>query len=573
MKLMEKVSVNYRSALHYECGECNTHMFEDATSAFGMYMLPVRVCPKARDDLSEDIHSLPDEFKPNHHIFYGERIFNVKDPLPKWKTVLQGEVVEGPEHRTEYEPRTRRHGWDPRTGQYTRDVVNLSPPRAPELGNYIFTTQDPTQTHVAKISPEKVQERVRAKYTISREPYVPPSKTAYDVIIIGGGHNGLTSAAYLARKGLKVLVLERRHLVGGAAVTEEIVPGFKFSRASYLAGLFRPSIISDLELPKYGFKYLPRDPSSFTPTKILGKYLMLGSDETKNARSIAQFSVKDAAAFKQYEDFLGTVRDIVSPLLDSSPPNPFQGRFHERWHAVKTIAKVSQLAWKHSDALVPFYELFTAPASYILDRYFESEILKTTLATDAVIGSLLSPREMGSGYVLLHHVMGEAAGKKGAWAYVEGGMGSLSNALAQAAAVKGAEIVCNAVVQNITFDSETKAVTGVRMRDGTELKANTVLSNAGPYHTFLELLPGLSRDANNPNTSRDANNPNTSRDANNPAEQSPLPYAFTHHIRYLDYSSCGAFKINCATRELPNYTCCPSSPDGRPGPQHVVSPY
>jgi phytoene dehydrogenase-like protein len=201
--------------------------------------------------------------------------------------------------------------------------------------------------------------------------------------------------------------------------------------------------------------------------------------------------------------------------------------------------------------LVPFYELLTAPASYVLDRWFESEMLKTTLATDAVVGSLLSPREAGSAYILLHHVMGEAAGQEGVWAYVEGGMGSVSNAIAAAATAAGAHIHCNAPVKRITYagSGDDQRATGVEMADGTLLHADTVLSNANPYHTFLELLPGLSRDGNNA------------------AEESPLPREFVHHIRFLDYS-CGAFKINCAISELPNFTCCPSPLDGSAGPQH-----
>ncbi|KAK3255004.1 hypothetical protein CYMTET_35801, partial [Cymbomonas tetramitiformis] len=260
-----------------------------------------------------------------------------------------------------------------------------------------------------------------------------------DVIIIGGGHNGLVSAAYLARRGLDVCVLERRHLVGGAAVTEEMVPGFKFSRASYLAGLLRPQIIEDLQLAKYGFKYLPRDPSSFTPTHtdgpLGGKYLMLGSDGQKNWESIAQFSRKDADAYEKYEEFLGQVREVVTPLLDGPPPNPFEGGYHEKMATMRQASKLLSAAFRNRQVLVPFYELLTAPASHILDRWFESEILKATLATDAVIGAMAAPSQAGSAYVLLHHVMGEAAGKKGVWAYVEGGMGSISNAIAQSAQV------------------------------------------------------------------------------------------------------------------------------------------
>ena len=275
--------------------------------------------------------------------------------------------------------------------------------------------------------------------------YNPPRETHRDVIIIGGGHNGLVTAAYLAKKGLDVLVLERRHLVGGAAVTEEIIPGFKFSRASYLAGLLRPQIIDDLELPKYGFKYLPRNPSSFTPTKLdsiyKGKYLILGDNAEENRKSIAQFSKRDADAYPKYEEFLGKIRDIMQPLLDNAPPDLTEGKLKEKMRTLSTIRELIKVGYGHREVLVPFYELLTGPAEQILDRWFESDILKTTLATDAVIGALIGPKQNGSAYVLLHHVMGEAAGKKGVWAYVEGGMGALSNAIADSARSHGKYLV------------------------------------------------------------------------------------------------------------------------------------
>jgi len=197
------------------------------------------------------------------------------------------------------------------------------------------------------------------------------------VVIIGGGHNGLVSAAYLAKYGLDVLILERRHLVGGAAVTEEIFPGFKFSRASYLAGLLRPQIIEELSLEKYGFKYLPRDPSSFTPT-MGDKSLMLGADDDANWHSVAQFSVQDADNLPKYEAFLNQVRDVIEPLLDGAPPNPFEGKIRERMRMLSQLQKLVKVGAKNRDVLVPFYELFTAPASFILDRWFDSEILKVS---------------------------------------------------------------------------------------------------------------------------------------------------------------------------------------------------
>lgn len=323
-------------------------------------------------------------------------------------------------------------------------------------------------------------------------PFITPKKTNYDIIIVGGGHNGLVAAAYLAKSGLSVLVLERRDQVGGAAVTEEVFPGYKFSRASYLAGLLRPSIIEDLNLRKYGFKYIPRDPSSFTPTlkssQYKGKYLILGSDDKANQRSIAQFSTADAEAYLQYELFLGQVRDILQPILDSPPPNLFEGGIFQKLELLKTIEKMVRVGIKNREVLVPFYELFVGPANTILNRWFESDILKTTLATDAVIGAMTSPSQNGSAYVLLHHVMGEADGRKGVWAYVEGGMGAVSDALASSAKEFGAHIHTNAVVDEILIDDITGSVTGVRMNNGSVLNAKTVISATSPYHTFVDLI-------------------------------------------------------------------------------------
>jgi phytoene dehydrogenase-like protein len=304
-------------------------------------------------------------------------------------------------------------------------------------------------------------------------------------------------------------------------VTEEIIPSFKFSRASYLAGLLRPQIIQDLNLQNYGFKYIPRDPSSFTPT-LEDKYLMLGSNDEDNWKSIAQFSKKDADSFLEYEKFLHRVREIVNPILDGPPINPFEGTGKQKFQTLKQMADLTKVLVQNKDVIVPLYELFCSPASQILDRWFESEILKTTLATDAVIGAMVSPTQATSSYVLLHHVMGESAGREGVWAYVEGGMGSISNAIAASGKELGVEICCNAVVKEITYRNENgKArATGVLMQDGTHISADIVISNATPYHTFLELLPGLATDVN--------------------SQGCPLPKEFVRHIRHVDYS-CGEY--------------------------------
>ena len=290
------------------------------------------------------------------------------------------------------------------------------------------------------------------------------------VAIIGGGHNGLVCAAYLAKAGLDVSVFERRHILGGAAVTEELLPGYKFSRASYLAGLLRPQIIKDLELEKRGFEYIPRSPSSFTPTKPedpvnKGKYLMLGTSAEEDWKSIAQFSERDADAFVRYEDFLGQVRSILQPFIDDAPPDITEGKLAEKMKTLSTLSTMIKVGYKNRQALVPFYELFTGPAQTILDRWFESDILKTTLATDAVIGAMISPKMNGSAYVLLHHVMGEAAGKRGVWSYVRGGMGAVSDAIAAAARASGAALHTGTEVRRILY--EGGRVRGLLFADGS----------------------------------------------------------------------------------------------------------
>ena len=314
------------------------------------------------------------------------------------------------------------------------------------------------------------------------------------VLVIGGGHNGLVAAAYIAKaKGddVEVMVLERRHLVGGAAVTEELYPGFHFSRGAYLAGLMRPHIIRDLNLEAYGFKYLPRNPSSFTPTPLEspyhGKYLMLGNNATENYQSIAQFSVKDAEAFEKYEVWLSGVRELIQPFLDSSPidfniafsPKAFLRKLRDFYSVLSAIIK-------HRKSVFAFYELLVGSAEQILGRWFESDILKATLATDAVIGSMTSPKQSGSAYVLLHHVMGESDGGKGVWSYMEGGMGAVSAAIARAATANGVSIHSSVTVQEILH--KDGAVAGVLLSNGTFVPAEIVLSGCNPYHTFIELV-------------------------------------------------------------------------------------
>src|SRR6266851_2862166 len=263
--------------------------------------------------------------------------------------------------------------------------------------------------------------------------------TRYDAVIIGAGHNGLVTACYLARAGWKVLVLERRYLVGGACVTEEVFPGFKVSTAAYVNSLFRKEIVHDLRLADHGFAVLERNPSSFSPFPD-GRYLLLGPDSAMNRREIAKFSTRDAENYPKYEAMLERVADVIEPTLLLRPPNLLKPGLRDLWRLFKLGRAFQKMGPGMSEAV----EVLTGPARPILDRWFESEQLKATLATDAVIGAMAAPSTPGTAYVLFHHVMGETNGKRGVWGYVRGGMGGLTQALAAAARALKVEIRCQA---------------------------------------------------------------------------------------------------------------------------------
>jgi phytoene dehydrogenase-like protein len=350
----------------------------------------------------------------------------------------------------------------------------------------------------------------------------------YDAIIIGAGHNGLVTAAYLAKAGRKVLVLERREVIGGACVTEELWPGYKVSTAAYVNSLLRPEIIRDLELKRFGFEMLPRSPSSFTPFPD-GRYVMMGPDRQMTLREIAKFSAKDAEAYPRYEDMLTRIADFLEPLLEQTPPDPFGGM----WDAIR----LGRIGWKFRElgrhVAEEAVEILTGAATPILNRWFESDELKATIATDAVIGAFAPPSHPGTAYVLFHHVMGECNGVRGVWGYVRGGMGMVSESIARAARAHGAEIRTNApVARIITRDGEAA---GVALDDGTELHASVVVSNADANVTFLKLL-----------------------------DSKELPGEFVAAIKRIDYSS-ATVKINVALAEPPQFKALPGT---GVGPQH-----
>jgi phytoene dehydrogenase-like protein len=350
----------------------------------------------------------------------------------------------------------------------------------------------------------------------------------YDAIVVGGGHNGLVTAAYLAGAGRRVLVLERRDVVGGACVTEEVFPGFKVSTAAYVTSLFRPEIVRDLRLADHGFQVLARDPSSFTPFPD-GRSLTMGPDRALTLKEIAQFSARDAERYPDYEAMLERVADLVEPTLTIGPPDLVRPGLGDL-RALLTLGRAFRRLGNRAAEAV---DILAGAARPILDRWFESEQLKATLATDAIIGAMASPSMPGTAYVLFHHVMGETDGRRGVWGYVRGGMGGLTQALAAAARARGADIRCGAEVARILV--RDGAVTGVALAGGDEFRAPIVASNADARITFTRLLdPGL------------------------------LPADFVEAVARISYDS-ASLKINVALAELPDFRARPGT---APGPQH-----
>ena len=352
-----------------------------------------------------------------------------------------------------------------------------------------------------------------------------PASSRYDAIIVGAGHNGLVTAGYLARAGVRVLVLERRHLVGGACVTEEVFPGFKVSTAAYVNSLFRKEIVRDLRLAEHGFEVLAREPSSFTPLPD-GRSLLMGPDAELTRKEISKFSHRDAERYPRYEAMLERVADVIEPTLTMAPPDvlrPSLGDLRKLFTLGRAFRRLGSGA---GEAV----EILTGAARTVLDRWFESEELKATLATDAIIGAMASPSMPGTAYVLFHHVMGETDGKRGVWGYVRGGMGGLTQALAASARAAGAEIRCEAEVARIVV--RDGRVTGVALAGGDEFTAPIVASNADARVTFTRLL-----------------------------DRRQLPADFMAAVDRISYES-ASLKINVALSELPSFSAVPGTTAG-----------
>jgi phytoene dehydrogenase-like protein len=303
----------------------------------------------------------------------------------------------------------------------------------------------------------------------------------YDAIVIGGGHNGLVNGAYLAKAGLRTLILERRNVVGGAALTEELRPGFWFTSFSYALSLLRPDIIQDLDLVKHGFMPLLM-PSTFAPMEN-GDYLLMGQDRGENIQEIARHSKHDADAFDAFEHDILKVLRIIKPLLDQVPPDIFSNDPEELIALASLGRRFRDLEPK---VLHDAVRLLTGSAADFLDDYFESDILKGWLASASIIGTKVGPYSQGSGLVLLYHMLGEHDGVFGTWAFHKKGNGGFTQVLARAARSFGAEIALESPVANVI--TRNGRATGVALADGSEYHADVVVSAIDPRRTFLELV-------------------------------------------------------------------------------------
>ena len=346
---------------------------------------------------------------------------------------------------------------------------------------------------------------------------------SYDVIIVGGGHNGLVNAAYLARAGLRVLVLERRHLVGGSAVTEEVFPGFKFSVCSYVVSLLRPEIIRDLDLPGHGLEILPLE-STLTP--LDGDYLVRWADHDQTRRELYRHSPRDAEAYDDFGTLMHQLAFAVKPLLGMVPPDPTSFNPKELRSLLGLGRHFRGLGAERFYALC---KLLTMSAADYLDEWFETEALKATMAASGIIGTFLGPRSPGTAYVLLHHYMGEIDGVFRAWGFAKGGTGAVSEAIAGAARRFGAEIRTRApVAEVIAMGGRAR---GVTLESGEEIYARVVVSALDPKRTFLDLIT-----------------------------PKVLPEGLAESIRRFKIRGSSG-KVNLALGELPNFTCLPG-----PGP-------
>jgi phytoene dehydrogenase-like protein len=344
-----------------------------------------------------------------------------------------------------------------------------------------------------------------------------------DALIIGAGHNGLVCAAYLAGAGLKVTVLERRAVVGGAAVTEEFHPGFRNSVAAYTVSLLNPAIIRDLDLHAHGLRIVERRCANFLPTAD-GRYLLTGEGRTQG--EVARFSARDAARLPAYSERLEAVADVLRDLTLTTPPNVLEGSWRAALPELLRAARVGgRLRRLDMPLRRELLSLFAMSAGDYLDNWFESDPIKAVFGFDGIVGNYASPYSPGSAYVLLHHVFGEVNGKRGAWGHAIGGMGAISAAMAAAARSRGATIRVASAVREVLVEGE-RAV-GVVTESGETLRAAAVISNLNPKLLYLNMFAA-----------------------------GTLPGEVTEHMRHWRCGS-GTFRMNVALSELPDFTCLP----------------
>jgi phytoene dehydrogenase-like protein len=358
------------------------------------------------------------------------------------------------------------------------------------------------------------------------------SSSQCDAVIIGAGHNGLTCAAYLAAAGLKVTVLERRAVAGGAAVTEEFHPGFRNSVAAYTVSLLNPKVIRDLELARHGLKVVERRLSNFLPTAD-GRYLCTGAN---TAAEVGKFSHNDAQRLGEYGARLDAIADVLRALVLQTPPNVVRGDWRaaltQLLRAARVGGRVRGLELKLQRELL---RLFAASAGDYLDGFFESDPIKAVYGFDGIVGNYASPYTPGSAYVLLHHVFGETNGKKGVWGHAIGGMGAITQAMAKSAAVRGVDIRLRSAVREVII--EGRRAVGVLTENGDTIRACAVISNLNPKLLYQQLI-----------------------------DPAALSGEFRERIAQWRCGS-GSFRMNVALSELPDFRCLPGK---RPADHHTA---
>ena len=308
-----------------------------------------------------------------------------------------------------------------------------------------------------------------------------PTSARYDAIVVGGGHNGLTCAAYLARAGHRVLVLEKRPVVGGAAVSEEVFPGFTYTSCSYVVSLFRPHIMRDLQLARHGLEIIPLE-ASFLPLPD-GDSLCRWSDPHRTRREIAHFSAKDAEVYPEFSLAMSQLARFTKSVIDNPAPDPASLRPRELSQALRAS---EGLRMANADQRFLYMKLLTMSAADFLDQWFESDVLKAPMSVSGIIGTFFGVRSPGTAYVLLHHYMGEIDGAMRAWGFARGGTGGISNAIARSAQAFGAEIVTEAGVSRVII--QNGKATGVVLENGDEIHAPTIVSGLDPRRTYLGLV-------------------------------------------------------------------------------------